>query len=337
ADAIATHVFGLAQDLPDAAGTVFREFVATLAKKTAKNCWPDMRDLLLLRVALHVFPVTDLRHNVISPIELVLGQVRRSLSLQITAKKGKFMPELVHCLHEIVALVHSQDADDAWFVAPLKAFVKSKATTFPALALDAATDGLDAAAVSAAIFHSTLTTIRLAATQYASVASFVELFAPLHTLLSQIKAKSLKVQAEETLALLTKLTDASLKQRRPLRLQAHAPTVLPTFVPRFDENYAMRKDKTMERDKAQLKQLQRQVKRERKGASRELKRDAAFLSRQRTEEHNVWRAEKDAKQKEIRGWMEHQNATFNQQVRKGGELIKGGGSGPAKKRRISKK
>ncbi|ETV92662.1 hypothetical protein H310_13105 [Aphanomyces invadans] len=351
ADAIAAHIFTIAQDQPNVAGTVFREFVAALAKKLDKNCWPEMRDLLLLRVALSVFPITDLRHNVVSPIELVLGQclsratlespdhVRRALfcvglSLHITEKKSKFMPELVHCLHEILALVHSHDDD--WFVAPLKAFVKSKSTDFPSLALHAG-DQTDPAQVSAAIFHSTLTSIRLAATQYASLASFVELFASIHTLLSQLKAKMLKAHAESTVALLMEKMEASLKQRRPLRLQAHAPTVLPTFVPRFDENYAMRKDKTMERDRAQLKQLQRQVKRERKGASRELKRDAAFLSRQRAEEQKTWRAEKDAKQKEIRSWMEQQNATFNQQVRKGGELIKGGGSGPAKKRRISKK
>ncbi|KAF0688411.1 Aste57867_19967 [Aphanomyces stellatus] len=354
ADFIAAHLFGLAQEMPEVAGTVFREFLATLAKKQQKKdaTWPEMRELLLLRVATRIFPVTDLRHNVISPLELILGQclsratvenadhARKALfcaalSLHITQQKGKFAPEVIRCLQVLVELVHSGDEDvGEWFVTPLKAYLKTQPKSFPKMPLQGT---LPEPNMAAAIFHSTLTTIQQAASQYAKLPSYAELMAPILSLLGQIKAKALKKEAETTVALIELKTQESLKARRPLRLQAHAPTVLPTFVPKFDENYAMRKDKTLERDKAQLKQLQRQVKRERKGASRELRRDAAFLSRQRADEHKVWRTEKDAKQKEIRSWMEQQNATFNQQVRKGGELIKGGGSGPAKKRRVSKK
>ncbi|CAK4070312.1 unnamed protein product [Aphanomyces euteiches] len=358
ADNLAAHIFSMAQEMPNVAGTVFREFIATLAKKMDKKdaTYPDMRELLLLRVACNVFPVTDLRHNVVTPIELILGQclakaslsnvdqARKALfccglSLHITEKKAKFMPEVVHCLKQLVQLVHAQeDNANAWFVDAIKAFIKansaSSTTSLPKLPL---TETLSEADMAAAVFQATLALVETAATQYASLAAYHELFLSLQELLSQIKAKVLKTACASTLTLLEAKSKASLDSRRPLRLQAHAPKVLPTFVPKFDENYAMRKDKTLDRDKAQLKQLQRQVKRERKGASRELRRDAAFLSRQRTEEQKAWRAEKDAKQKEIRAWMEEQNATFNQQVRKGGELIKGGGSAPAKKRRISKK
>lgn len=49
------------------------------------------------------------------------------------------------------------------------------------------------------------------------------------------------------------------------------------------------------------------------------------------------RVEKQRKQQEIQSWVMQQSANFNQQVRKGGELIKGGGSGLAKKRRLNKK
>jgi len=65
--------------MPEVAGVIFREYLTNMLKKIDKVKstlkWPEMRELLLIRVALHIFPVTDLRHNVISPIELLIGQV----------------------------------------------------------------------------------------------------------------------------------------------------------------------------------------------------------------------------------------------------------------------
>ncbi|OQR82716.1 nucleolar protein [Achlya hypogyna] len=352
---LAVHIFHAAQDLPDAAGALFRDYLAALQKKLEKKKtvgWPDMRDLLLFRVALNVFPATDLRHNVVTPIELLVGQalakapvasvadVRAALfcvglSLHATKGKRKFAPEAVHALTTLVALL--ADADSDWWRDAVAAWVaEHPEDAFPAVPLHTP---LGNEAMSAALFHGTLTLVEAAATQYAALPSVHELFHPIERLLVALKKRLPKSngRVEKTIAHLRATSTASLETRKPLRLQTFAPTVLPTFVPKFDENYAMRKDKTADRDKAQLKQLQRQVKRERKGASRELRRDAAFLARQRQEEHASWQKEKGEKQREIRAWMEQQNATFNQQVRKGGGLLKGGGAGLAKKARVSKK
>ncbi|KDO27185.1 hypothetical protein SPRG_07434 [Saprolegnia parasitica CBS 223.65] len=353
---LAGHLFDTAQEFPDHAGALFRDYLTALQKKLLKKKtmpWPDMRDLLLLRVALSVFPVTDLRHNVLSPIELLVGQalakapiasasdVRSALfcvglSLHMSRDKKKFSPEVLHALTSLVELLGNPES--TWWVDAINAWVEDhKEDAFPLLPLHTP---LPNEAMSAALFHGLLSFIDVAATQYAALPSVNELLAPIERLLKAIHAKHLPAtngRLEATLTLLQTTMKSSLKARKPLRLQTFAPTVLPSFVPKFDENYAMRKDKTADRDKAELKQLQRQVKRERKGASRELRRDAAFLARQREEERSTWQAEKNAKQKEIRSWMEQQNATFNQQVRKGGELLKGGGAGLAKKRRVSKK
>ncbi|EQC38529.1 hypothetical protein SDRG_04235 [Saprolegnia diclina VS20] len=354
---LAGHIFDTAQEFPEHAGALFRDYLTALQKKLSKKKtmpWPDMRDLLLLRVALSVFPVTDLRHNVLSPIELLIGQalakapiasasdVRSALfcvglSLHMTREKKKFSPEVLYALNSLVELLGNPES--SWWIESINAWVEDNkdAASFPLLPLHTP---LPNEAMSAALFHGLLSFIDVAAAQYASLPSVNELLAPIERLLKAIHAKHLPAtngRLEATLTLLQTTMKNALQTRKPLRLQTFAPTVLPSFVPKFDENYAMRKDKTTDREKAQLKQLQRQVKRERKGASRELRRDAAFLARQRDEERANWQTEKNAKQKEIRSWMEQQNATFNQQVRKGGELLKGGGAGLAKKRRVSKK
>ena len=69
------------------------------------------------------------------------------------------------------------------------------------------------------------------------------------------------------------------QDRRPLRLQAHKPIPIPTFIPKFEStssNYLRRQDP--DHEKNQLDKLKSQYKQERKGAIRELRKDARFLA-----------------------------------------------------------
>jgi nucleolar protein 14 len=85
----------------------------------------------------------------------------------------------------------------------------------------------------------------------------------------------------------------SKNARRPLTLQSHKPVPIPTFVPKFDAGYApgRRFDPDSERNEAsKLKAL---VKKERKGAIRELRKDSRFLAGERAK----MQAEKDSEYK----------------------------------------
>ena len=73
----------------------------------------------------------------------------------------------------------------------------------------------------------------------------------------------------------------SRQARRPLTLQSHKPIPIPSFLPKFEEGYApgRRFDPDSERNEAsKLKAL---VKKERKGAVRELRKDNRFLAGER--------------------------------------------------------
>lgn len=91
-------------------------------------------------------------------------------------------------------------------------------------------------------------------------------------LCSQARLRPLK----ETLARLLKF---SLQARRPLRLQAHKPIPIATHVPKFEQtssNYLRNRDPDHERNEAA--KLRNEYKKERKGAIRELRKDARFLA-----------------------------------------------------------
>lgn len=64
-----------------------------------------------------------------------------------------------------------------------------------------------------------------------------------------------------------------------MALQAHKPIPIPTYIPRFEQtssNYLRNRDPDHERN--ETAKLKAQVKQERKGAIRELRKDARFLA-----------------------------------------------------------
>lgn len=78
---------------------------------------------------------------------------------------------------------------------------------------------------------------------------------------------------------LSRLLRFSHQARRPLALQAHKPIPIPTYIPRFEHsssNYLRNRDPDHERNEAA--KLRAQYKQERKGAIRELRKDARFLA-----------------------------------------------------------
>ncbi|RLN46436.1 hypothetical protein BBJ28_00008403 [Nothophytophthora sp. Chile5] len=376
-DALATHMYTLAQQMGDAAGVVVRELLAQLFKrlhkKASTSAWPTLPELLLFKALIAIFPTSDLRHNVTSPMETLLGEslargglntpqeaaqalFAASLSLDMTRSKQRFMPEVVSCLSRLLRafVTSSSSATEAqepeadsettthWLRRGLLEWVATQSTSEKLSALPRLSLAATSSCSGAEVLSSLLALLDAASTQYASLPSFDELFYPLylllHALARQLTATKV-AEVNETIAKLHEKLDACWAARRPLRLQSFAPTSLPTFAPHFDENYTVRKDKTAAKDTAQLKQLQRQVKRARKGAARELRRDAEFIHREKQKEEDERLEAKAEKQKEIRGWLEEQNATFNQQVRKGGNMLKGGGSAhrPAPRARGPKK
>lgn len=79
--------------------------------------------------------------------------------------------------------------------------------------------------------------------------------------------------------MLERLLKFSRQGRKPLLLQAHKPIPIPSYIPKFETNassYLRHQDPDHERNEAA--KLRNQYKQERKGAIRELRKDARFLA-----------------------------------------------------------
>ncbi|KAJ2614853.1 nucleolar complex protein 14 [Coemansia sp. RSA 1365] len=137
---------------------------------------------------------------------------------------------------------------------------------------------------------------------YFALPAFVECFAPLSPLLTKISQRlplHFRLQQQqsggsaptEIRTLLSNLQNhleemlsQSLAKREPLRLQYHRPLAIESVAPKFESSYNLDHHYDTDRNRNEIVKLRRQVARERRGAVRELRRDAQFIAGQRLDE-----------------------------------------------------
>ncbi len=79
---------------------------------------------------------------------------------------------------------------------------------------------------------------------------------------------------------LSVLLQHSQLARRPLELHHHRPLAIKTSIPKFEESFNPDKHYDPDRERAEASKLRAEHKRERKGAMRELRKDANFIARE---------------------------------------------------------
>ena len=82
----------------------------------------------------------------------------------------------------------------------------------------------------------------------------------------------------------------AIEARRPLLLHNHRPLAIKTSIPKFEESFNPDRHYDPDRERSELNKLKAEHKRERKGALRELRKDANFIARESLRE----KKEKDA-------------------------------------------
>jgi nucleolar protein 14 len=141
---------------------------------------------------------------------------------------------------------------------------------------------------------------------YAGIEAFVEIFRPIQELLAGVKiaklSPALQTVHTKTHDYLSNTLKFSLQARRPLLLQAHKPIPIASFIPKFEGSsysHTKRYDPDAERNAAS--KLRSQYKQERKGAIRELRKDARFLATERNREKDEKDAAYDQRMRSVHG------------------------------------
>lgn len=109
--------------------------------------------------------------------------------------------------------------------------------------------------------------------------------------------------------MLSRLLKFSQQARRPLALQEHKPIPIQTYVPKFDmnsSNFMRNRDPDHERNEAA--KLRNQYKNEKKGAIRELRKDARFLASVQQKEQKEKDQAYNERMRKVHGSIEGERA-----------------------------
>ena len=122
--------------------------------------------------------------------------------------------------------------------------------------------------------------------------AFIEMLQPALPLISTLNAKKF----HQTLQI---LLQTSRLNRRPLQLHHHRPLAIRNNIPRFEDNFDPDKHYDPDKERSDARKLQKEYKRERKGALRELRKDANFVARQQLTEKRQRDAEYEKKYRRL--------------------------------------
>lgn len=247
------HIHSLSRTYPETIANAFRRHLQGFGERGT----PTGGDLVLLTAIGSIYPTSDHFHQVVTPAITLMA---KWLALHLPHddkdhQTGAFLVAL--CLKYQVLSKRYVPETVRW--------------TLKALATKSSHQ---------AVHMANLNTM---ADLWKDKSAFVEIFSPFLTPLHRAGAK----KAVQHLNI--QIGQARLR-RRPLELHHHKPLPIRTSIPKFEESYNPDKHYDPDKERSESKKLQKEYKREKKGALRELRKDAAFVARHQLRD----KKEKDA-------------------------------------------
>ncbi|MCJ1291397.1 nucleolar complex protein 14 [Xylographa carneopallida] len=307
------HVHSLAKSFPDEVGTAFRNKLRSLQVERFTS--PTPGDLLLLTAISTIFPTSDHFHQVVTPAmlcmarylsqkipqtlsDLVKGTYITTLCIQYQRLSKHYIPEVVNYNINALRMLSPPDPPKPTGFSPLHespaslrinpslASTADKARRIQFWDIDHTdTQGFPASeALKLALLITHLALLSHISTLWARKSAFPEIFAPYPPLLTHLATHLPPSLQPPLLApLLTTLPPTishALTTRLPLALHRHRPLAIKTAIPKFEDAYHPAKHYDPDRERADRAKLLAEHKRERKGALRELRKDASFMARE---------------------------------------------------------
>ncbi|KAI9300728.1 nucleolar protein 14 [Cunninghamella echinulata] len=296
------------------------------------SCLPDVEDITILRSLCQVFSTSDLNHLIATPALLFMAQALAQcpihteldigrgifltqLFLEYQAVAKRFVPEALNFLQQVLVLLSpkslfkksipgrfplSENHSSSLHITNIKA---EGLEHIPTITLDQFVvedeDNNNNDQLKLSLLQATLRILEKYLQLYASTPALIEVFEPTLLLISEIQTLGWH---EELQSLITTLQERLQRQikfckekrlKTPLRMQQHRPIPIAQHLPKFEKAYSMDKHYDPDHERSATAKLQAQLKKEKKGAMRELRKDNMFIARenakikkQKDEEYN---------------------------------------------------
>ncbi|KAI1312569.1 nucleolar protein 14 [Xylaria venustula] len=312
-ESIIRHIHSLAKSFPIEISEEFRSQINDLASRYLS---PTLGDLVVLMAIGTIFPPSDAFHPVITPAMLLItrylgqkvprtsvdfaqGVFMGSLALHYLKLSQRFCPEFMNfSLNTLISLAPVKPTDKQvnfpqhGSSSAMRITGANEIEVRKLKATDCVTPPIsDEADLSMriAILDTTIQLLDTASQLWGGKTSFVETFEPAFLALRHITKTSchshlpipLIDRASKLQIKLQTMLNVSKLARRPLELHHHRPLAIKTAIPKFEDQFDPDRHYDADKDRAELAKLKAEHKKERKGAMRELRKDANFMAREK--------------------------------------------------------
>ncbi|POR38253.1 Putative nucleolar complex protein 14 [Tolypocladium paradoxum] len=313
-ESIVRHIHSLAKMFPVEIAKSFRNHLEEIGRVRPLALEPS--DLILLTAAGTIFPTSDHFHQVVTPAMLTIGRhlgqrvpqalsdyatgtYLSILSLQYQQLAKRYVPEVVNfCLNTLCALSPVAPTRRLGNFPQHEPPAGSRAEHTKAIAprklgfadcIPADVKEQKAASLKVAVVHTSIQVLDAAADLWTGKCAFLETFGQVVNVLKHVRGQACRKhlpaqvcdRVEKLEAKLGRMLRLAQISRRPLELHHHRPLAIKTYIPKFEETFDPDKHYDPDRERAELAKLKAEHKRERKGAMRELRKDANFMAREK--------------------------------------------------------
>ncbi|KAK2784727.1 nucleolar complex protein 14 [Emmonsiellopsis sp. PD_33] len=321
------HIHSMAKTHPEAVATAMRNHLRDMSENRPLELQPG--DLVILTGVATIFPTSDHFHAVVTPSmlsmarylgqsnitdirDIVTGAYIATLCIQYQTFAKRYIPEFMnYVLNALCILAPIEPKSSLGFFpvrkpsTPLHLRASKSSTSLGKLAFwdilsTPSTELKNQEALKLSLISTLLTLLSTSADLWSTKSAFAEIFRPAESVLKHLSKSTntstlklpttLSDKLQATRDKLQTLLNQSTLTRRPLLLHNHKPLAIKTAIPKFEESFNPHKHYDPDRERAELNKLKAEHKRERKGAMRELRKDANFIARESLRE----KKEKDA-------------------------------------------
>ena len=321
-EALIRHIHSMAKGQPREVGSALRAHLSKISNERPLELRAG--DCIILTAIGIIFPTSDHFHPVATPAMLTIGRYLGQSSVQGLRELGigayccslafqyqdmskRYVPEVITYLVNAIAILAPKPLPETYELEPMpgqplnvplrmperpqriangkKATVSDK-FSFKFLLATSRPDQDQAVS----LFHAFIHLSSAASSLWSSKTAYPELIAPLiHTLhhlttcTKDLPSSTIKL-AHITLAELQSSHTSAIAQRKPLLLHTHRPLAIKSSLPLFIDNYNPDRHYDPDRERAELSKLRAEHRKERKGAMRELRKDANFIAREQLRE-----------------------------------------------------
>lgn len=351
-DRLVSHLHELAQVNPTEACQVMQNMIAEQQKqlegpaRSQSKC-PTIGTLILLRIVPVLYPASDFQHPIITPALLYMAQALTlniyvtpkavltglfvcSLFLKYVSVSKRFVPEVLNFLHGTLFYAADKKGEIFEVFPPFKPVGENINLLLKA---EHDSDGdvtkisvADCACVSSdpfserqktKVMYFCLNLLNSFCILYEKQPVFQEAFAPCLKI-------SLKVPWHHYPDVVNQLKNKFIERieqkseatRLFLSLAPSKPEPLKLYEPLIEENFDGRKKRKGTKEQNEHQRLLHKLKREKKGAMREVRKDAQFLARERIKEQIEKDQERQANVKRLYAMLSNQEGDYKALLRK---------------------